>query len=108
MNSSDTRADTEALVNRAAVQAAHLVALKLPKRGKVWMTTSEVCAYLDISRSTLYRWRDDYGLPFSERGKRVYYRRDHIHEMLQAGLTAAPKYAGKRDYRKRKGHPPGV
>ena len=102
MQPPESRADVEALVNRAAVEAAHLVALKLPKRGKVWMTTDEVCAYLGVSRTTLWRWRDEYQLPFSELGKRKFYRRDHLHQMLQHQLTtAAPSPTPRGDSRNR-------
>lgn len=89
MQPPETTEHLEQMVSRAAVEAARLVAMRLPKRGKVWMTTDEVCSYLGISRTTLWRWRDEYGLPHAELGKKKFYRRDHLHQMLQHQLTTA-------------------
>lgn len=50
-----------------------------------WMSAKEAVKYLGISRSTLYQWRANEGMPEpSTVGGRVYYDRIKIDEWLES------------------------
>ena len=51
-----------------------------------WLTNEEAMDYLDVSRSTLNRYRMDGKLPYSKVGQKVYYRLDDIEEMLEENM----------------------
>ena len=42
--------------------------------------------FLDVSRSTLKRYRLDGKLPYSKIGQKIYYRLEDIREMLEENL----------------------
>lgn len=51
-----------------------------------WLTNEEAMDYLDVSRSTLNRYRMDGKLPYSKIGQKVFYRLGDIEEMLNENL----------------------
>ena len=42
------------------------------------LSNKEAMEFLDVSKSTLHRWRDDGTLPYSKIGASVYYEREHL------------------------------
>jgi predicted DNA-binding transcriptional regulator AlpA len=66
-------------------------ALKSPSVGSHdgstnWLTNEEAMEFLDVSRSTLKRYRLDGKLPYSKIGQKIYYRLEDIREMLEENL----------------------
>ena len=62
-------------------------ALKSPSVGSHdgstnWLTNEEAMEFLDVSRSTLKRYRLDGKLPYSKIGQKIYYRLEDIREIL--------------------------
>ena len=53
---------------------------------KEYLTNTEASRYLDVSKSTLQRWRDNGTLPSTRIGRNVYYRRKDLLEVLDNGL----------------------
>ena len=50
---------------------------------KEWLSNREAMEYLDLSKSTLQRYRDDGTLPYSKLGGNIFYRRDDLLHVLQ-------------------------
>lgn len=50
---------------------------------KEWLSNRETMEYLDLSRSTLQRYRDDGTLPYSKLGQNIYYRRSDLLAVLE-------------------------
>ena len=50
---------------------------------KQWLTPNEVCAYLEISRRTLQRYRDERGLPHARIDGKTFYSKDEIEKFIQ-------------------------
>ena len=57
-----------------------------PAGRKEYLTNTEASKYLDVSKSTLQRWRDDGTLPCTRIGRNIYYRREDLLEVLERGL----------------------
>lgn len=55
--------------------------------GKSWLTNAEAMDFVGLSRMTLQRYRDAGKLPYSKIGSNVYYRRDDIVALLEAGAV---------------------
>jgi excisionase family DNA binding protein len=49
-----------------------------------WMSTEETCHLLGISKRTLQNYRDQRILPFSQAGRKIYYKASDIDEYLEA------------------------
>ena len=50
---------------------------------KEWLTNREAMDFLDLSKSTLQRYRDEGILPFSKIGGNIFYRREDILAVLE-------------------------
>jgi excisionase family DNA binding protein len=48
-----------------------------------WMTGEQVCQILGISKRTLQTYRDQKTLPFSQIGRKIYYKAYDIDEFLE-------------------------
>lgn len=51
-----------------------------------WVPQSEVIRRLDVSRTTLYRWRTERGLPWARVGGRVFYPVAGIATLMREAL----------------------
>jgi len=49
-----------------------------------WLSSDEVCHLLMISKRTLQSYRDQGTLPFSQVGRKIYYKASDIDEYLEA------------------------
>ena len=80
----------EELADRAAERAVDKLLGRINLEGPVndgeFLTNKAVMEYLDLSRPTLQRMRNDGRLPFSKIGRKVFYRRSDVEEMLEAGI----------------------
>ena len=47
------------------------------------LSNREAQEFLDLSKSTLQRYRDDGTLPYSKLGQNIYYRRSDLHDALE-------------------------
>ena len=52
----------------------------------IWYTIKQVIRKLDMSPSTIKRWRKRGKLPSSVRGKKIYFNEYHIQKLLKDGL----------------------
>lgn len=51
-----------------------------------WLTNEQLMEFLDVSRSTLNRYRMQDKLPYSKVGQKIYYRLEDIQELLEKNL----------------------
>lgn len=49
---------------------------------KEWLTNQEAQRFLGLSKTTLQRYRDDGVLPYSKLGGNIYYRYEHVVDVL--------------------------
>ncbi len=47
-----------------------------------WMNNAEVCGLLQISQRTLQSYRDDGTLPYSQIGRKCYYKTSDVEQLL--------------------------
>lgn len=80
--------DLRQLIREEAANALTLAEQRRPEAAgvKEYLTNSEAARYLDVSKSTLQRWRDNGTLPCTRIGRNVYYRREDLLEVLESGL----------------------
>lgn len=82
--------DLQALLDESVRGAVSAAIQKLqpgqPGSSKDWLTNEEAIDYLGLSRPTLQRYRNDGKLPYSRVGSRVYYRREDVEALLEAGM----------------------
>lgn len=58
--------------------------LKFPaERSKEWLSNREAMDWLDLSKSSLQRYRSSGKLPYSKLGGNVYYRREDLLRVLE-------------------------
>ena len=76
------------LIREEAANALTLAEERRPETPgkKEYLTNAEASRYLDVSKSTLQRWRDNGTLPSTRIGRNVYFRREDILEVLHSGL----------------------
>ena len=48
-----------------------------------YMTIEEASIYLGIDKSTLYRWRKEYKLPYKKIGGKIIYRKDDLDTFIE-------------------------
>lgn len=53
-----------------------------------WVSQAEACRRLDVSRSTMYRWRTELGLPSAMVGRRLFYSVEGIDRLLREAAEA--------------------
>lgn len=92
-------ANLEDLAERSAERALKKLLEKdyfLTRHGDgEFMTNDAVMKYLGLSRPTLQRYRDSGRLPFSKIGRKVYYRRSDVEELLKTGMQSKRKKASR-------------
>lgn len=52
------------------------------KKEEVYMTTAEVIDYLNVSKSTVVRWRSSLYLPYEKKGGIIRYKKSEIDKVL--------------------------
>lgn len=52
-----------------------------------WLDNSEVCGLLQISQRTLQSYRDDGTLPYSQIGRKCYYKTSDVEQLLNPSKT---------------------
>lgn len=52
-----------------------------------WLDNSEVCGLLQISQRTLQSYRDNGTLPFSQIGRKCYYKTSDVEQVLNPSKT---------------------
>ncbi|NBB85238.1 MAG: helix-turn-helix domain-containing protein [Bacteroidetes bacterium] len=82
--------DLRKLIREEAANALTLAQERQPEPTgrKEYLTNTEAARYLDVSKSTLQRWRADDTLPFTRIGRQVFYRREDVLNVLDAGLKS--------------------
>jgi excisionase family DNA binding protein len=50
---------------------------------KTWLTGDELCKLLRVSKRTLQNYRDQRVIPFSQIGRKIYYKYSDINEYLE-------------------------
>lgn len=79
-----TKEELQALVQESvqkALESASIGAERGPD--KDWLSNQEVMDYLDVSRSTLRRYRDDGRLAYAKVGQKIYYHVDDVQGLLE-------------------------
>jgi excisionase family DNA binding protein len=61
---------------------------------KKWLSSEEVCHLLMISKRTLQSYRDLGVLPFSQIGRKIYYKSSDIDDYLEAHYLKANYHKG--------------
>ncbi|WP_417607981.1 helix-turn-helix domain-containing protein [Owenweeksia hongkongensis] len=56
-------------------------------KGEIVYDNSDVIRLLKVSQRTLATWREDGTLKYSKIGAKIYYKPEHVQEMLDAGLS---------------------
>lgn len=64
------------------------------KKETKWLTSEEVCRLLKISKRTLQSYRDNGILPFSQIGRKIYYKASDIDDYLDAHYVHASYQIG--------------
>lgn len=60
-----------------------------------WIKESDVCHWLGVDKSTLYRWRQQFGLAYSAiNGRNIMYDKKQIIQILNTNSTYA--YSGDK------------
>jgi excisionase family DNA binding protein len=77
----------EKVARRVLKGATDAAAATRPDKG--WLTNSEACKYLGLSKPTLARYRASGKLPYSKVGSSVYYRRGDVEALIERGHHAA-------------------
>jgi excisionase family DNA binding protein len=49
----------------------------------IWLTGDEICKLLRVSKRTLQNYRDRKSIPFSQIGRKIYYKYSDINEYLE-------------------------
>ena len=52
------------------------------KKEEVYMTSSEVLSYINVSKSTLARWRKDLYIPYEKKGGIIRYKKSEVDKVL--------------------------
>lgn len=55
--------------------------------GSTWLTEKETQEYLNVGRTTLYKLRRDGVIPFSQRGRKILYRKADLDDFLMRNHT---------------------
>ncbi len=76
--------DLQIMIESAVMNALQ----KIKEEKPVLLTFKEACALLQISSSTLFKWKAENKIPFSQLGKRIYFNRSE----LLASLTTNEHY----------------
>ena len=58
-----------------------------------WLSQAEVMRRLQVSRTSLYRWRRLYGLKVAVVGRRVFFSAASINELMERFAEGGPKAA---------------
>ena len=80
---------TERAVSR--LLAEQLPALVRKASRKPWLTTSEACEYLNVSRRHLQYLRTSRSLPFSKDGRTIRYHVDDLDDFLESKRISTQK-----------------
>jgi excisionase family DNA binding protein len=51
---------------------------------KTWVTQAEACKLLNVSGRTLQNYRDEGRIGFSKTGRKVYYKREELENLLNS------------------------
>lgn len=52
-----------------------------------WLSVTEVCDYLGVSRDTIYKWIDVMKMPATRVGRCWRFKKDQIDDWMQSGGT---------------------
>lgn len=65
--------------------------LNIVKRLKVeerWLTVEDICAYLNVSNDTVYRWIEQNDMPAHKVGRRWMFQKQEIDDWVKEGKAA--------------------
>ncbi|MDA3929221.1 MAG: helix-turn-helix domain-containing protein [Prolixibacteraceae bacterium] len=51
--------------------------------GDQWLVNNEVCELLKVTKRTLQNYRDNFILPYSQIGRKVYYKASDVQDLLE-------------------------
>ena len=63
-----------------------------------WLSSEDICHLLMISKRTLQTYRDQGILPFSQVGRKIYYKASDIDEYLEAHYIKSRYQKGGQDH----------
>ena len=53
-----------------------------------WLSISEICKYLGVSKDTVYEWIDKHEMPAHRMGRLWKFKKDEVDEWVKAGGAA--------------------
>lgn len=60
-----------------------------------WLSVDEICRYLGVSKDTVYRWIDRFGMPAHRMGRLWKFKKNQVDAWIEAGGATAD--ASKED-----------
>ncbi len=56
-----------------------------------WFTVEEICAYLQVTKDTIYKWISNRDMPAHRVGKRWMFKRSEVDAWIKEGKAADQK-----------------
>ena len=50
-----------------------------------WLSVTEVCEYLGVSRDTIYKWINGMNMPASRAGRRWKFKKNEVDQWMKSG-----------------------
>ena len=58
------------------------------KLGDQWLDNEEVCKLLKVTKRTLQNYRDNFILPYSQIGRKIYYKASDVQTLLEKNYVS--------------------
>ncbi|PJB81575.1 MAG: transcriptional regulator [Acidobacteria bacterium CG_4_9_14_3_um_filter_49_7] len=53
-----------------------------------WLSVDEICKYIGVSKDTVYKWIDKYGMPAHRMGRLWKFKKEQVDKWVEAGGAA--------------------
>jgi len=53
-----------------------------------WLSVDEICKYIGVSKDTVYKWIDKYGMPAHRMGRLWKFKKEQVDAWVEAGGAA--------------------
>jgi len=53
--------------------------------GERWLTVNDICAYLNVTNETVYKWIEKQAMPGHRVGRRWMFKLDEVDEWVRSG-----------------------
>lgn len=54
-----------------------------------WLSVDEICKYLGVSKDTVYKWIDKYGMPACRMGRLWKFKKEQVDVWVESGGAAS-------------------